>query len=346
MRAVNSSTRSPAKTRWVCESTKPGTTHRPAASSIESAAGDAPLSPIQATTPPSMTRSTSCRSPSAPCPSSGRFVRSVPMSRTSSEPTGPIMALRPASRRLAKASCIDRTGSSTSWWRPAATTWRPATTTSVTSAPVAAKTREATTASGPGPRQARGVKPDGHEIRQGAGSEAARLRPAERPVARQRDGLEECFGRMHATAEAHETLVELDAARLFEQIHDGVAVRADAQRAACLCEGARRADPVGEVAFGRRAHADRRGFAIRGAGRPRARDGWRGPRSSAARERPRHRGRGPACGRRWPDSPRSRQAARKRAHAREPRDLAPRRRPARWRPRRRPGRCARRRRSA
>ena len=42
MRAANSSARSPANTRWVWLSTKPGITHRPAASIARSAAGGAP----------------------------------------------------------------------------------------------------------------------------------------------------------------------------------------------------------------------------------------------------------------------------------------------------------------
>src|ERR1039458_8834440 len=91
--AVNSSTRSPAKTRCVCESTNPGTTHRPAASSTSSAAGEVLAPPIQATVPFSTTRSTSRITPSDPDPSSGQLVTSSPISRTSSDPTGGLTAL-------------------------------------------------------------------------------------------------------------------------------------------------------------------------------------------------------------------------------------------------------------
>ena len=45
----------PAKTRWACESTNPGSTARPRASTMSSAAGARPAGPVQAICPPSMT---------------------------------------------------------------------------------------------------------------------------------------------------------------------------------------------------------------------------------------------------------------------------------------------------
>ena len=59
IRAANSALRSPAKTRCAWESTNPGSTARPSASTTESAAGACPAGPVQATAPSSMTSAAS-----------------------------------------------------------------------------------------------------------------------------------------------------------------------------------------------------------------------------------------------------------------------------------------------
>ncbi|CAM5691286.1 hypothetical protein SFUMM280S_00363 [Streptomyces fumanus] len=59
MRALNSSVRSPAKTRWEWEFTKPGSTARPPASTRLSVAGALLDSPVHATRSPSMTTAAS-----------------------------------------------------------------------------------------------------------------------------------------------------------------------------------------------------------------------------------------------------------------------------------------------
>ena len=71
MRAANSVLRSPAKTRWLCESTKPGMITRPPTSMLLSAAGTAAVEPIQAIMPSSTTRAALEWMPSrsAPVPS-------------------------------------------------------------------------------------------------------------------------------------------------------------------------------------------------------------------------------------------------------------------------------------
>ena len=59
IRAANSADRSPANTRCACESTKPGSTARPAASTTSSAAGARAAGPVQAIRSSSMTRAAS-----------------------------------------------------------------------------------------------------------------------------------------------------------------------------------------------------------------------------------------------------------------------------------------------
>ena len=77
IRAANSALRSPAKTRWACESTKPGSTARPAASSTVAAAGARDAGPVQATWPPSMTSAASVSA--AKAPASPSLVTSSPI---------------------------------------------------------------------------------------------------------------------------------------------------------------------------------------------------------------------------------------------------------------------------
>ena len=59
IRAANSCARSPAKTRWLWLSTKPGSTARPPASTTSSAAGASAAGPTQATRLPSTTSAAS-----------------------------------------------------------------------------------------------------------------------------------------------------------------------------------------------------------------------------------------------------------------------------------------------
>ena len=88
-RASNSAERSPAKTRWVWLSTKPGITARPAASRCRSAAGVLALGPTQATRPASMTRPAPWSRPTRPSPSVGSLVVSSEIPLIASELTGP-----------------------------------------------------------------------------------------------------------------------------------------------------------------------------------------------------------------------------------------------------------------
>ena len=64
IRAANSAERSPAKTRWLWESTKPGMRVRPPRSICRSAAGACAAFPIQATRPSWTTTAASGRIPS------------------------------------------------------------------------------------------------------------------------------------------------------------------------------------------------------------------------------------------------------------------------------------------
>ena len=77
MRRVNSSARSPENTRWVWESTNPGSTHRPPASMRSSAT--APDLPTAMTLSPSTTTDASAMTPSGPVPREGSLVTSSEM---------------------------------------------------------------------------------------------------------------------------------------------------------------------------------------------------------------------------------------------------------------------------
>ena len=77
IRAANSALRSPAKTRWACESANPGSTARPLASTTVSAAGARDAGPVHATVPSSMTSAASVTA--AKAPGSPSLVTSSPM---------------------------------------------------------------------------------------------------------------------------------------------------------------------------------------------------------------------------------------------------------------------------
>src|SRR5262245_35966731 len=81
IRAANSWARSPANTRWECESTKPGITARPPASTSTSASGASDAGPVQATRSPSSTRAASTTRPSGSSRvlRAGSLVTSSPM---------------------------------------------------------------------------------------------------------------------------------------------------------------------------------------------------------------------------------------------------------------------------
>ena len=130
MRAANSALRSPAKTRWVWLSTKPGITQRPSTSTRSSHGGADPR-PMATTTPSSITTWASCNSPCSV------FVTSNPMPSIATLVTP---APRPVHVRRR-------------WWRGAhrPTTTRPPMTTWWTSAAVAANTTVASASSGPAP---------------------------------------------------------------------------------------------------------------------------------------------------------------------------------------------------
>ena len=156
---------------------------------------------------------------------------------------------------------------------------------------------------------ARRVERDRHQIGSLADGDRSDIVPTERCVARcHRCG--QLPGAEHAPPAADQPLVEVDRARLLERVDDGVRVAADRQRGAGIGKPPSRPDPVSEVAFGRRAEADRRAgsteqpdVAIGQMGRVDRREvgGERLPSGPAAR---------PACTRGPPDTDRSRPAAR------------------------------------
>src|SRR5215468_10184478 len=85
IRAANSALRSPANTRWACESTKPGRTARPPQSAISSAAGACRAGPAHATRPSSTTSAASARAANGPGPA-GRAPSAAPGALVTSSP--------------------------------------------------------------------------------------------------------------------------------------------------------------------------------------------------------------------------------------------------------------------
>ena len=84
----------------------------------------------------------------------------------------------------------------------------------------------------------------------------ARVVPAQGGVAVGGGGAQQRGGRPVAAGAGAQPLVELHRAGLFEQVDDGVAVAAEGERASrARWSAGGRADAVGEVAFGGRAHA-------------------------------------------------------------------------------------------
>ena len=173
IRAANSSARSPAKTRCVWLSTKPGITQRPAASSCSSAL--APAGSIAATRSPSTTIAASRTIPSGPSPSAGSHVTSRPMLSMTRLIRSPLGSRRPA-RGARPPPCDGRPRRSAC----------PSTTTCRTSAALAAKTTDSSAVSGSVPASRTLSRPTVTRSARAPGSIRPRLGPAETGVAARR----------------------------------------------------------------------------------------------------------------------------------------------------------------
>ena len=251
MRAANSSLRSPAKTRWVWLSTKPGRTHRPAASMRRSAA--APAASTATMRSPCITTHAFVRMPSGPSPSSGSLVTSRPMSSTTSVGEVTTCAPRPTPTPSAPA----RRATSSRAWRPPATTTSPPTTTWCTSAAAPANTTASSTWAGSVP--ASRTDPRSTVTRSAAAPtrQGPDLRPADAGVAVGGGRPEQVGGPVVAPHAGVQPLVQLDAAGLLEQVDHRVRVAAERQPGSGVDEPPGRADAVGQVALGRGAAAHR-----------------------------------------------------------------------------------------
>ena len=119
----------------------------------------------------------------------------------------------------------------------------------MTSAAVAANTIDSSIVCGFGGLQARRGEVERDQVGAEAGRDPAGVVPAQAGVVR--GGLEQGARREVAAALGLQPQVELHRARLLEQVDDRVAVAAERE------PRTRVADAVGEVALGRRAHADR-----------------------------------------------------------------------------------------
>ena len=247
MRAANSSARSPAKTRWVWLSTKPGITQRPRGVEPLVRRPHRGLDRRDALALDHQRRIAT--SPSGPSPRAGSQVTSSPM-RSIDE--------RAHAATAAIASLSSRATSSR--------TWRPSRTTSA-----AVDDHVAHVGRG------RGEDDGGEGVARGGSRRGARRRARRRPGrrgprARCRPAsgqprqacpaavaaLSSAARGLRAALAARQPLVELDRARLLEEVDHGVRVAAERQRRAGPAQRARAADAVGEVALGRRADAAER----------------------------------------------------------------------------------------
>ena len=130
MRAANSGARSPAKTRWEWESTNPGMTARPPASTWTSAAGASAAGPTQATrSPVEDDRGVGDDAEESSSALAGSLVTSSPMLVM----TVLVMRARACRSRRSSSRPISCSSPRVKTTRPSATTW-------TTSAAVAAKT--------------------------------------------------------------------------------------------------------------------------------------------------------------------------------------------------------------
>ena len=241
IRAANSSPRSPAKTRCVWLSTKPGITQRPPASISSSAS--APARSTATTSPSSITTAASRTSPSGPSPSAGSLVTSSPMLSTTRRSCGQTPATIGSAAGTSNVVC-----------RPSRTTHSPPTITSRTSAAVAANTRLTRV---PRPRcpPAHGVEPERREVGERARREAAASGQPERGVAAGRGGVEQAAprgGRRGRRSRAARRAPPRAPPRTGRSPHGSRSRRRAPRR---VREPSRRADAVGEVALGGRAEA-------------------------------------------------------------------------------------------
>src|SRR6188472_3502131 len=101
-------------------------------------------------------------------------------------------------------------------------------------------------------RQAYAIEANGHQIGEAAGLDPARLGPADARSGARRRRAEQRYGAMPAALAALEPLVELDRARFFEHVDQGVAVRAQGETSVGFSQATCRRDAVGEVALRRR----------------------------------------------------------------------------------------------
>ena len=244
MRAVNSSARSPAKTRCVWLSTKPGTTQRPAASTRPSAA--APAEVTATTRPSSTTTAASWTSPSGPSPTLGSLVTSRPMRSMTSVVTRPPTRRRWSRRERSgpRPTRARRRGRSSAH-RPSRGRRR---------APLR-RTQPLRRGARCGSGQADAVEADDGEVGQRADAKVTGVGPTERPRAPRRGRGQEIGGGVVA-------------ADPVASRSSSSTARASSNRSITACEsdrgtaraGARQAprrgDPVGQVPLGRRAEAD------------------------------------------------------------------------------------------
>jgi len=235
MRLANSAARSPAKTRWVWVSTNPA---RPPARDVDPLVGRRHGSgrPTHAIAPPSTTTAASRRMPRRVPSRSRSFVTSSAM---------PVIAV--------ELTAHPRAGR---WPVRAGRPRRPGMTTAGDDDPAADETVFTSAAVAD-----RGL--DGVVIRERAtdqvsgcpGSQAATAVPTELFVAGGRQCGEQ-LARLEPSARRSPGGRPSRGTCLLEEVDDCVLVRAEAEGRAGVAQGSRRADPVGEVALGRRADAD------------------------------------------------------------------------------------------
>ena len=212
MRAANSSPRSPANTRCVCESTKPGITQRPAAS-IRSSGERARLLDRDDRAVLDDQRRVADEPERALARALGSLVTSRPMSSTTRRSLGPPRsAAGDVERRVARrrARSTRRRPSRRGRRRRSPRTPRSPPRDRARCPPAARSRARASARSASAP-----------------GAQPAALRPAERGVAAGGRGVQQVAGAVGAADAGGEPLVELDRARLLERVDDRVGVGAE-----------------------------------------------------------------------------------------------------------------------
>ena len=248
MRDANSAERSPANTRCVWLSTKPGSTHRPPASIRWSAAGARPV-PTATIDAPSNTTWASVSVPSAPSltTADGGVVRHQDAD-----------VVEHGRRHTASAARASSAATSMRTWAPSRTITSPPTTTWSTSAADGREHDRLEQVLAAGAGQPHRIEPHRAQVGQRTRLEPPGLRPAEAGVAVGGGGPQQARRVVVAAHEARQPFVVLHRPRLLEQVDHGVRVGAEGERRSGVAQRPRRADPVGEVALGRRAQAHRR----------------------------------------------------------------------------------------